>query len=187
MLRHSFGMTLNNHTHNLTLKNHPILNKPLGVIREHPAPNPRQLANNNQARIRQHRSAKARVVHAAEADKLVRGGGAAVHEIVRAHLGCGLDHEDAGEEGAAGDVVFAPPVVGLDVLVADHDLAFWVEVDQAVDHLEAAALAEYFEYGFLGDSGLSEVVVVEVDEWGGSHGEGRGGGIGRWANGSVIV
>jgi len=138
-------------------------------------------ADEDQPAGRLDRGAEARVVDAGEADELAADRHP-VHEVEGRQLGRRLDHQGSREEGAAGDVVRGPPVLGADVLVPDDEVVLVVHEDHGVEHGKAPALLQHLVEVFLGVRDLIEVDPFDFDEGGDGHGA-RGGG--RLDRGSV--
>ncbi|MGD0461801.1 MAG: hypothetical protein ABSB74_04860 [Tepidisphaeraceae bacterium] len=69
--------------------------------------------------------------------------------VERSQLSAGLDHQDAREQGPAGDVARDPELVGPHILISEKALKFRIGKDNAVEHFHMAALGIAFPNGRL--------------------------------------
>lgn len=111
--------------------------------------------------------AEAAVLDAAEADEALP---ADEHAGVEGgELGTGFEHEDAGEEGAAGDMAGDPEFVGADVFEADDSAELRGGVDDAVEHFHVAPLWIGRADGFLVVDDGVEIDAGQIEEKFGGH------------------
>ncbi|MGD0541933.1 MAG: hypothetical protein ABSB33_10480 [Tepidisphaeraceae bacterium] len=69
--------------------------------------------------------------------------------VKRSQLSAGLDHQDTGKQGPAGDVACDPELVGAHILISDNAMKFGIDKDDAVEHFHGAALGVDFPNGLL--------------------------------------
>jgi hypothetical protein len=70
-------------------------------------------------------------------------------------LGAAFDHQDAGEEGPAGDVSGDPEFIGSHIFVAEEAVELGIDVENAVEHFHVVALGVVFP---------NDVLIKEVGE-----------------------